>query len=269
MGLPPLAVTPYHTVAQVLDTARVRMNDAIQQLGGDILTNDQPFTQNMVNNAWLRMQEFLANLGYARLIDEVIISALPICPSLDPAVQCWIDWTGYFDGTQIWNNYALPQKCSFPLKLWDRTSGINAGWGRPLENVMDGLPAQYKYGRNAIFEFRNDKIYMPGTSQPVDLRVRFAQFFPDFEDIGETVWYDQKVPITRCRDAFADYICVEASDGRDDVDSQTFKTRAENEAKLIFNRDVRLKNRSSIRRRPRSGPRNSFGLGYGNNSNNW
>jgi hypothetical protein len=102
---------------------------------------------------------------------------------------------------------------------------------------------------------------MPGTTVPVDLRVRFAQFFPFFETQGQTQWYQQPVPIVGCLDALADYICVEASDGRDDVDSQTFKTRAEGEAKLIFNRDVRLKNRSNVRRQPRSGHRHG-GAGY-------
>jgi hypothetical protein len=266
LGLPPLAAAPYDILDTVLNTARVRMNDAIASLGGDILTDAQPFTQQMTNSAWRRMQEFLANLGWARLIDEVIIQALPVCASSDPASQCWIDWTGFFDGTQVWKNYALPQRCVFPLRLWDRVSGMNAGWGHPLENVMDGLPAVFKYPRNGIFEYRNDKIYIPGTTLPVDLRVRFAQFFPDFVTQGETEWYQQPVPIARCLDSFADYICVEASDGRDDVDSQTFKTRAENEAKLIFNRDVRLKNRSNVRRKPHFGPRNGR---HGTNFGNW
>ena len=144
-----------------------------------------------------------------------------------------------------------------------RVSGYNAGWGEPIRNIMDGLPATFKYPRNGIFEWRNDRIYMPGTTIPVDLRVRFAQFFPFFETQGETLWYQQPVPIVGCLDALADYICVEASDGRDDVDSQTFKSRAEGEAKLIFNRDVRLKNRSNVRRQPRSGMRNHNGsYGY-------
>src|ERR1700728_3918279 len=126
MPFPPLDVAPYFIVDDVLNTARVRLNDAIQQLSGDILKDTQPFTQTMTNSAWLRMQQFLANLGFARLIDEEIISSLPICGSSDPASQCWIDWTGFYDGTQIWTGYALPQKCSFPLKLWDRVSGYNA-----------------------------------------------------------------------------------------------------------------------------------------------
>lgn len=260
MPFPPANVAPYHSLETALNTARVRLNDAIQQLSGDILKDSQPFTQSMANAAWFRLQQFLANLGYTRLIDEEVIQSLPICASQDPTTQCWIDWTGFFDGTQIWTNYALPQKCSFPLKLWDRVSSFpNSGWGEPLHNFMDGLPARFKYPRNGIFEWRNDRIYMPGTTMNVDLRVRFAQFFPFFETQGETQWYQQPVPIVGCLDALADYICVEACDGRDDVDSQTFKSRAEAEAKLIFNRDVRLKNRSNVRRRPRSGPRNHSG----------
>ena len=110
MPLPPSSSAPYFTVDDVLNTARVRLNDAIQQLSGDILKDTQPFTQTMVNSAWLRMQQFLANLGFARLIDEQIITGLPICASSDPASQCWIDWTGFWDGTQIWTGFALPQK---------------------------------------------------------------------------------------------------------------------------------------------------------------
>ena len=267
MPFPPALAAPYDILDDgngggALPLARVRLNDAIQSIGGDILKDSQPFTQTMVNAAWRRLQQFLANLGYARLIDETIITGLPICGSADPAVQCWLDWTGFYDGTQIWTNYALPQQCSFPLRLWDRVSGFNAGWGRPLEQAMDGMPATFKYQRNGIFDFRNDRIYLPGTNISVDLRIRFAQFFPSFATQGTTQWYQQPVPIVGATDALADYICVEACDGRDDVDSQTFKSRAEGEAKLILNRDVRLKDRTNVRRQPRSGPRN-HGYGYG------
>lgn len=263
MPFPPTLTAPYEIVESAMNKARVRLNDAIQQLSGDILKDSQPFSQEMANGGWETMQQFLANMGYARLIDETVITGLPICASADPATQCWIDWTGFYDGTQVWQNYALPQRCSFPLKVWDRVSGFNAGWGRPLEQAMDGMPATFKYQRNAIFDFRNDRIYMPGTNISVDLRVRFAQFFPSFQTQGETQWWQQPIPIVGASDALADYICVEACDGRDDVDSQTFKTRAEGKAKLIFNRDVRIKNRTNVRRQPRSGPRN-HGYSYGN-----
>ena len=65
-------------------------------------------------------------------------------------------------------------------------------------------------------------------------------------------------------------LCVEASDGRDDVSSATFLTRAEGNAKKLFNKNVRLKNRSNVRRRPRGGSRgNSYDLGYGGAGVGW
>jgi hypothetical protein len=228
----------------------------IQSVGGDILRVDQPFSRTYSNGGWRRMQHFLANLGYARLVDEIIITSVPACGSLDPASQCWIDWTGFFDGTQIFTGFALPQRMSFPLKIWDRVTGFNSGWGNPLQESMDGIPATFKYARNGIFDYRNDRIYFPGTTIPVDMRFRFCQYLPNFTTQGTTQWYQQPVPIVGATDALADFICVEACDGRDDVDSSTFKNRAEGEAKLIFNRDVRLKNRSNVRRQPRSGPNN-------------
>ena len=270
MPFPPAQVAPYEPLDDgdgggALALARARLNDMIQSVGGDILKVDQPFARTYCNGGWRRLQNFLANLGFARLVDEIIVSAVPICASSDPASQCWIDWTGFFDGTQLWTNYALPQNCAFPLKVWDRVSGFNSGWGIPLRECMDGIPATFKYPRNGIFDYRNDRILFPGTTIPVDMRIRFAQYLPNFSTQGQTQWYQQPVPIFGATDALADFICVEACDGRDDVDSSTFKNRAEAEAKLIFNRDVRIKNRSNVRRRPRSGPRNQddhYGYGY-------
>jgi len=270
MPFPPSASAPYEILDDgagggALPLARARLNDMIQSVGGEILTVNQPFTRTYCNGAWRRLQNFLANMGYARLVDEIILTGVPICASDDPASQCWVDWTGFYDGTQIWTGWALPANCSFPLKIWDRVSGTNSGWGMPLRECMDGIPATFKYPRNGIFDYRNDRVLFPGTTAPVDMRIRFAQFFPSFTTQGVTPWYEQPVPIVGATDALADYICIEACDGRDDVDSSTFKSRAEAEAKLIFNRDVRIKNRSNVRRRPRSGPRNQgdrYGYGY-------
>lgn len=256
MPLPPINTAPYDILDTVLNTARVRMNDAIQDLGGDILRDDQPFTQTMANSAWRKMQEYLQNFGFTRVTDEIIIEGLPVVASQDPASQCWLSWTGYSTGGvnegAINPNFVLPQTFIFPLKIWERITGQNA-WFIPMTNIMDGIPAVAKQGYNRMFEWRQDRIYMPGSQNSMDLRIRFASFFPDFQTQGAVQWYQQPVPIMRCLDAFADYICVEASVGRDDVSGGAFEASAEGKAKLIFNRDVRLKNRTNVRRRPRSG----------------
>lgn len=268
MPIPPIAVAPYDILDTVLNTARTRMNDAIQDLGGDILTDEQPFTQQMANSAWRSLQEFVANLGYTRLVDEIILTGLPPVASLDPASQTWLSWVGFSTGGinegAIDTNIVLPQTLIFPLKIWERVTGQNA-WFTKMENVMDGIPTVPKTGYNRLFEWRQDRIYMPGSLMSMDLRIRFASYFPDFTTQGNTQWYQQPVPIMRCLDAFADFICVEASIGRDDVSPSTFKSSGEGKAKLIFNRDVRLKNRTNVRRRPRSGGSGNHGA-YGLNS---
>ncbi len=268
MPLPPALTAPYEVLDDgngggALALARGRLNDMIQQVGGDILKVNQPFARTYCNAAWRRLQQYLANFGHTRGIDEYTITGLPPVATLDPASQCWLDWTGYFDGTQLWTEFAVPRQFYSPLKVWERITGQNAYFA-PLNCRMDGLPDGPKGWRNGFFEWRADRLYMPGSQNSMDLRIRFAQFFPDFVTQGETQWYQQPVPIVGATDALADYICVEATDGRDDVDSQTFKTRAEKEAKLIFNRDVRLKQRSNVRRHPRSGARNAYAFGdYG------
>jgi hypothetical protein len=57
LPFPPALTAPYDSLENVLNTARVRLNDAIQQLGGDIMKDSQPFTQQMANSAWRRLQE--------------------------------------------------------------------------------------------------------------------------------------------------------------------------------------------------------------------
>ena len=48
--MPPSA--PYDQLEVVLFSARVRLNDAIQSIYGDILTDLAAFTPQIVNNAW-------------------------------------------------------------------------------------------------------------------------------------------------------------------------------------------------------------------------
>lgn len=250
--LPPGALAPYDSVNTVLNTARVRLNDAIQSIGGDVLTNNQPFTQVIVNTAWRRLQEFLANLGFTRSKSETILTGLPVVASSDPASQVSLSWTNYNDGVNEWTSPVLPQDLILPLKLWERQSGTNARF-LPMGVALDGLPTDPKGGRNLLWEWRNDTIFMPGSQLVMDLRLRYAAYLPDFITTGGVLWYNQPVPVMRSLDAFSNYICAEMANARGDMDGATFEAKAEAAARLIFNREVQMKQRVNIRRQPRSG----------------
>ncbi|MGH9343303.1 MAG: hypothetical protein ACRD3Y_03105 [Bryobacteraceae bacterium] len=259
--LPPVQSAPYDTVSTVLDAARVRLNDAIASLGGDVLTNTQPFTQTIVLLAWRRLQEFLADLGIVRLTREAILTALPPVASLDPAIQAFLNWTNYFDGVNYWKVPLLPQDLLLPLRLWERLSGQNASFA-PMDNWLDGLPAWSKTASNRIWEWREDSIYLPGASQTTDLRLRYAAYLPDFVTTPETEWYEQPVPIARVLDPLAYFICSEAANARGDVDGAVFDQKAEAAARRVFNREVRMKQRVNIRRIPRSAGSRRNGFCY-------
>lgn len=239
-------------MSDVLDLTRVRINDAIASINGDILTDTQPFTQVMANAGWRTLQEFLANLGYTRSKQEVILSAIPPVTSCDPAVQVSLSWSGYYNGSGY--NVppyapALPQDMILPLRLWERCSS-SIGYFIPMEQALDGLPAGPKLPINGFWEWREDAIYMPGSTVIEDIRMRYAAYLPDFIDQGNTPWYDLPVPIMRSKTALAYYIAAEAAAPRADLDAQSFIDKGDQAARLIFNREVQQKQRTTATRRP-------------------
>lgn len=261
--LPPQPATAYDTVNDVLNTARVRLNDELKTLlpvGGKLLGNNQAFVQKLVNTAWRKSQEYLAERGYARLIDEVVIYQIPVVSSLDPASQCWLSWAGFFDGNNLFPQPALPQGFSHPLKIWERWSNQNAQFGDPpMEKFLDGIPAMTKTTAHRFWEWRNDAIYTPGSQNIEDFRIRHVIFMPDFQDSGTTPWFQQPVPIVRISDGLSWLICAEIASARGD-DAQDFTDKGESALSKVFNLDVKADQRVNVRRQPRSG--RSFGRNW-------
>jgi len=264
--LPPTAVAPYDSVQNILNTARMRLNDALKSLessGGKIVEDTEAFTQQAANTAYRKMQEFLANLGITRNIQEAVIPSLPVVASLDPATQCFISWQTYFDGVNFVPAPTLPADMIFPLKIWERTSGQNACFPcEPMEQILDGLPSRSKVWCSGYWEWRQDAIYFPGSLMVMDFRLRYANFLADFADSGNIRWFDQPVPIARCQSAFAWYLCAEFVSARgDEARAMDFTARAEADAKLIMNREFRQNQRVNVRRQPRGRSGNQFGWG--------
>ena len=256
--LPPVSAQPYDTVTTVLNIARGRMNDdldTLQGVSGRILKNGQVFTQQTVNTAWRKLQEYLSERGYARVINECVISSLPVAGSSDPSTQAWLSWQGYFDGLNFFPQPALPGELTHPLKIWERWSGSNAQFADPpMEKILDGLPSVQKTSRNRFWEWRGDTIYFPGSQMIEDFRIRYVKYLEDFLDSGNTPWFNLQVPIVRVGDGFSWFICAELAGARGDNDlSDKYMGRGEAALNRIFNLDVAADQRVNIRRQSRSG----------------
>lgn len=135
---------PYDTVINVINEAKVRLGDKIDTLaaiGGSILDNTQPFTQQLVNNAWRKMQEYLAELGYSGLKQETVLINVPACTSTDTTVQVYLGFDGYFDGTTVQSAPVLPQNLIRPYDLWERVyeSGANANPMLEMDYILNEI----------------------------------------------------------------------------------------------------------------------------------
>jgi|SRR5580692_1791341 hypothetical protein len=263
--LPPSVAAPYDPVSTILNAARTRLNDAVPtlvSLSGKVLQDTEAFTQQMTNNAWRRMQEQLANYGYTGLNTEVVIPSIPVVASTDPASQCYLSWTGFFDGVNLFDTPNLPFDFILPLKVWERTSGQNACFSDvPMEQILDGLPSRPKVWANYWWEWRQDAIYFPGSQIVEDFRIKYARYLGDFVDVGDVRWFDQPAQIMRCADSFSWYIAAEFVSSRGDAATALeFTNRGADAAKLVMNREIRQKQRVNVRRRPRPSSR---GWGYG------
>lgn len=261
--MPVLAPPPaqnYDTVTFVLNSAKVRLNDKIatlQAVSGQLLDNPNPFTQHLVNMAWRKAQDYLAEKGYDRLVDEVIIKDFPQVPSasVDPATQAWINWSGCFDTQNFYPEPRLPQYFNHPLKVWERWSNINAEFSDPpMQKILNGLPMQMKTTNHRFWEWRVDTLFTPGSQMVEDFRIRHVNYLSDFKDIGTTPWFQQTVPIMRSWDGLAWMICSEVAIARgDNALADVYTGNGEGALDRIFNLDVQADQQVNIRRQPRCG----------------
>jgi hypothetical protein len=265
--------THYDVVTVALNVTRVRLN-SFNKAAADLSNVQSAWTQQYTNQAFRRLQEYLANKGSVRLTDEVIIEGLAPNVNPDPAIQCYIDWTGYFDGTTLDTAVKLPENLIMPWRVWVRQNGVDAQFV-PIPQILNGLPSQF-VTQPWVFpwEWRADRLYLLGASLTVDLRIRYHKYLDDFVETTSgspsvyTPWYLQQVPIVRCTDALSLYICAEVAAARPDLgmNPAQFQLAAQDAADLIYNRDVRRTQQTTTTRRSLSGRLENAGgsaLGWG------
>lgn len=245
---------PYDIVIFPLNSARARLNDKIETLvaiGGQLLENTQPFTQQVVNTAWRRLQDKLRDLGFTRLKREVgSYLSVPAAGSVDSSAFSSISYIGFNDGLNFSSFPLLPSDLIAPLDLWERPSagGANTAPFIEMDRVLNGLPAVPKASWNRQWEWREDAIYLPGALVATDIRLRYSAYLLDFVDVGNnaqlnqlpnTPWFGQPVPIMQSSDALSSYICAEICKAVKDMDGVVaFTSEADAKAQLILNRDT-------------------------------
>ncbi len=242
-----MATSPYDSLTSVLYAVRARIGDDIDTLlplGGQLASNGQYYSQQIVNNAWRKLQQFLVSNKYVRLVvPNFVIPSLPPVNSEDAAIQVSLSWSGYNDGVAPFPAFVLPQDLIRPLKLAERPSDDAPNLNAFID--MDGpeqgisrIPLIPKQQWNGLWVWDTDQITMPGALALTDLSVTYAAYLPDFLDTGDvttatgfTPWFEHPVPIMRALDPLANYILAEIERARLNMPAVlAYTTDAENGA---------------------------------------
>lgn len=247
--IPPVGAPPYDEIETVLNFARVIANDCGLSLAGNLLSDTQPYTMTMLNLAWRKLQDRLGNNSIASFPQEAILTGIPAQQQAafnDPAINAYISFTEYNDGVSLFTGLFLPQDMEIPLRIWQRVSGQNAEF-IPVPISPDGIATLPKTGMIRTWQWQDDKIWFPGASQVLDMRIRYKKFLQDLVTPTTNL-----IPIIRCAVALA-YLVVEIfAAGRGSTILPVFHQEKEDAIKQLINSTTRMKQRTNFRRIPYS-----------------
>lgn len=244
-----LPTTPYDPVETVLNFARTIANDCEISIEGNLLSDSQPYIYPMLNLAWRKLQDRLANHSVEAFPAEELLANISPARNYDPARQCFISFEGYFDGENVNDQPVLPPDLQAPIKLWERPSGTNSQFTE-MRCMEGGIPASLaRGGRMGVYEWREDIVYLLGSTQMVDIRLRYLR---KMDDIVKGEEAQTPIPIIKCAVALA-YLVVEIfAGGRGSTVTTFFADERENAIRQLINTTTRKKQRTNFRRKPYS-----------------
>jgi hypothetical protein len=215
-----LDVTSFPTIQTVTDLVRSDIRDdmagATNTVGeGQILVDNMAVSVTMsrfFNSAVRELCRKLRIVNAPMLIaDNHILSNIPPMNGpmgfqvADPAVQVYVGFNGYYDGT-LWHNgpgnsWQLPQGCYQVMRCWERQHDSNNTF-RDMGEPADGLQGVYQTMGWGRWEWRQNMICLPGSLDYRDLRIRYNMILNALfvQNANPATTY---LPIMGCEEAVA------------------------------------------------------------------
>lgn len=246
---------PYPSINQVMDFARSRVNDMMNDVSGDLLSNDAPYAQTFLTSAWKWYQARCDTAGVQTFIKSVMIHGLPQRSSNDVGNESWITWAGCSDGVFQFVQPVLPQDMISPKSIWRRRyvqpdgdgyQTLNANRFELMAQATDGLPA---YLDPNVYDWRADGIYFYGASYAQDWKFRYSAYRAPLD----ITMPDNLVPMMMCEDCLGARVAFEFANARGAAQSPAMEAWAETAFNTTSQRATRIKGRQNIRRQGYSG----------------
>lgn len=256
---------PYPTVEQVMNRARAIANDSYRQGKGRILTDDAPFTVEYVNGSLEELQDRLRNNAVITLIqDNIILGPLTALAAPDPAIQIFIGYNGFFNGTVMADLPKLPSNVLSPLKVWERQVGSGLPFV-PMTQPTQGLPSCFQNSWLGMWEWRTDAIWFTGSTINEEIRLRAEISLPMIAPNATASFADTQIGILASINALANLVLYQYAKARGAQALQVAQIDSEKYIKLILNRYTRQAQRIPYRRQPYSAESGNATGGWGVN----
>lgn len=163
----------YPSAENVLNFARAVINDMLRSQVGSILLDTAPFTNIFLNGSVRKTQRHLANNGlFSQVVDNAILTPIGPVANQDPGTQIYINANGYYNGATTNANVVLPPDMILPLSLFQRQTGSGAQF-TPMQPAKQPLQSRMPGAFFGEWEFRDDGLWMVGSTNTMDLRLRY------------------------------------------------------------------------------------------------
>lgn len=248
--------TPYDTAESILNTARSISADAATSngLAGDILADSQPYVFPLLAKCYRDLQDDLISKGVETFSKYGFIYGVSPTQATNPRVNVTISYQGYFNGQTVVPNVTLPADLIKPLELWEAIQGQNS-WSpmRPVSDSISSRPASSRFG---VWDFQNDILILPGSSQPEDLKLKYLCYAPDLTGPNSVAY------VVRCQTALANKLVAAVSKMLGGVEmAGIFEADEKKAVELIVNRTARKEAYQSFNRIPFRGRGRGRGRG--------
>lgn len=252
--MPNLETGVLPTMGEIMDLARSKVNDTFRGRGGQqgrILSNDAKFTLPFFNNASGIISRKLKNEGVKWAVyDNYIMLGITALQDTNPATQIFVGYDGFFDGTKMHPTPFLPPNMAEPYNLWEQ----NAGSGLPFYEMAQpqgGLPSCIQGPRLGIWEWRTSRIYMVGSTQTKNLRLKYRSGAPKYINIDPLLFDTTRVFIPDSLTAFANLIAVQygGARGADPQGIAACQAEADDAIEDMAAAEVRRMQTQTLRRR--------------------
>jgi hypothetical protein len=230
---------------------RTIVNDS-EIAGGDVLTDIAPYTFQLVNAAFERVQLELARVGVETMTAEAWLIGLPIVATVDPEARMVIDDTGtnilYPNG--IGNVFSLtpqlPTDLILPLKLWERQTGTT-NFPVPMQQPNGGLFSMSQQTFLVDWEWKADGLRTRGALQSQDMKMLYEKHLPILAAPSDPV------PIRGVVNAAAYQGAKIFTASRGGAILPKFEAEAAAEISLLQQISARRRQRKQVRRMPYGG----------------